>query len=160
MTHAPLWLSRPLLNVADIYQWGEAAGIKKMMPPEQLHMTVATVREPVSWESLEIRDDELIIPAGHKIVQIFGYTIKALTFGDPRVKQRHEEILARYPQMDYPLLRPHISLFKGGRMPRVEYEGKLVLGPEKLEKFDAAYANAKGVKHIKIADYLDARGLR
>ena len=155
MTEDTVWLSRPLRNIEDVYRWGGEAGIKKMMPPEQLHITLATVRTPVSWEGLDLFDDELIIPAGHKTVQIFAYTIKALTFSDPRIKTRHEQLLARFPQMDHPLLRPHVSLYKGGRMPKVGYEGELVFGPERLERFDAT--NTKGIKHIVIADYLAAR---
>ncbi len=32
--------------------------------------------------------------------------------------------------MDHPLLRPHVSLYKGGRMPdpSIPYEGELVFG--------------------------------
>lgn len=155
MTEAPVWLYRPLRNVDDVYRFGVDAGIKKMMPPEALHMTIATVRTPVSWDGIELLTDELVIPAGHKTVQIFAYTIKALTFGHPQVKARHEEILALFPQMDHPLLRPHVSLYKGGRMPKIGYEGELVFGPERMEEFDAG--NAKGIKHLVIADYLKNR---
>lgn len=152
MTTNPFWLSRPLLNVIDVYRWGEGAGINKMMPPDELHMTIATVREAVSWDSIELHQDELVIPAGPKPVQIFAYTIKALTFSDSRVAARHAEILARYPEMDHPVLRPHVSLYKGGRMPKTNYEGELVLGAERIEEFDVT--SNLGIKHIKISDYL------
>lgn len=152
MKEAPLWLSRPLINWIDVYRWGAEAGIKKMMPPDQLHLTLATVRAPVSWDGVELIENEIIIPAGHKSVQIFAWTIKALTFGHPEIKARHESLVARYPQMDHPLLRPHVSLYKGGRMPQNGYEGELVFGPERLEVFDAE--NYQGIKHVKLADYL------
>ena len=149
---APLWLSRPLLNWYDVYAFGIEAGVQKMMPPEALHMTLATVRQPVSWEGVQLETDELVIPAGHKAIQIFAYTIKALTFGHPRIKARHEQLLALYPEMDHPLLRPHVSLYKGGRMPKIGFPGELVFGAERLEEFDAE--NYKGIKHVKIADVL------
>lgn len=149
---SPVWIHRPLINIPNIYRWGVQAGIPKMMPPESLHMTLATVRQPVAWGDLELQNDELVIPAGFKAVQIFAYTIKALTFGDPRIKARHEELLARFPMMDHPLLRPHVSLYKGGRMPKIGYEGELVFGPERAEVFDAG--NAMGIKHVRIADHV------
>jgi hypothetical protein len=69
-----------------------------MMPPEQLHVTLATVRQPVEWahDDLELQADELTVPAGHKPVQIFGYTLKALAFSDPKHERRHEILLARF----------------------------------------------------------------
>lgn len=115
-------------------------------------MTLATVRTPVDWSGLEKRDDELVIPAGLKTVQIFAYTIKGLTFGHPAVKARHEELLAMFPEMDHPILRPHVSLYKGGRMPHAPYEGELVFGPERAEEFDLDRAH--GLKHVKVADVL------
>jgi hypothetical protein len=149
----PLWLHRPLLNWRDIYAWGLQQGVRKMMPPEQLHVTLATVRQPVEWadEDLELQTDELIVPAGHKPVQIFGYTAKALAFSNPCIERRHQALLARFPQMDHPMLRPHVTLFRGGKMPKGAYDGELVFGPEIADVFDEA--NARNIKHVRIDGY-------
>jgi hypothetical protein len=147
----PLWVYRPLLNWQDIYRWALEGGIKKMMPPDQLHLTLATVREPVDWSDLPLQDNELTIPAGFKSVQILGWTVKALTFGHPDIKTRHEELLARFPQMDHPLLRPHVSLFRGGKLPQHGYLGELVFGPEKATEFSEE--KGRNIKHVKLADY-------
>jgi hypothetical protein len=124
-----------------------------MMPPEQLHLTLATVREPVEWadEDLALDTGELTVPAGLKPVQIFGYMVKALAFSDLRVERRHEILLARFPQMDHPMLRPHVTLFRGGKMPKAAYHGELVFGPEVAEVFNEA--NARGIKHVRIDGY-------
>ena len=126
------------------------------MPADQLHMTLATVREPVDWSGLRPETDELVVPPGLKTVQIFAWTIKALTFGHPTINRRHEELLALFPAMDHPILRPHFSLYKGGRMPdpSIPYEGELVFGPERIEPFDAE--GGIGIKHVKVADILKA----
>ncbi len=149
----PLWLHRPLLNWRDIYAWGLEQGVRKMMPPEQLHVTLATVRQPVEWadDDLELQTDELTVPAGHKPVQIFGYTVKALAFSDLRIERRHEILLARFPQMDHSMLRPHVTLFRGGKMPKRAYHGELVFGPEIVEVFNEA--NARNIKHVRIDGY-------
>jgi hypothetical protein len=88
------------------------AGIKKMVPPDQLHVTVATVRQPVPWDDLEPHSDTLVVPAGPKVVQIFGYTLKGLAFEHPDLVSRHAELLQRFPQMDHPRIRPHVTLFR------------------------------------------------
>ena len=149
----PLWLHRRLLNWRDIYAWALEQGIRKMMPPDQLHVTLATVREPVEWSEndLEVQTDEITVPAGPKPVQIFGYTLKALAFSDPGIERRHAILLGRFPQMDHPTLRPHVTLFRGGKMPKGAYHGELVFGPEIAEVFDAA--NARSIKHVRIDGY-------
>jgi len=148
----PLWISRPLKNWQDICAWAQDAGIRKIIPPEHLHLTLATVREPVDHSRVTAQEDEIIIETGHMPVQIFAWTIKALTFTHPRLTERHAELLHAYPSMDHPDFRPHLSLYKGGRMPRTEYSGSLVFGPERILEFDAD--NSKGIKHAKVTDLL------
>jgi hypothetical protein len=124
-----------------------------MMPPEQIHVTLATVRQPVEWaeDDLELANNELVVPAGPKSVQIFGYTVKAIAFADPRIERRHEELLARFPQMDHPVMRPHVTLFRGGKMPKRPYHGELEFGPEIADVFDEA--RARNIKHVRIDGY-------
>lgn len=145
----PFWLHRPLINVQDIYHWAVEAGIKKMMSPDQLHITLCTVRSPVEWEGLELRDDTVEIEAGHKTVQIFGFTAKGLAFGSRVFKERHTELVEIFPGMDHPaLFRPHVTLYRGGKMPPTPYEGKLVFGPEVASEFREEAV--KNLKHHKI----------
>lgn len=144
----PLWVHRPLVNWQDVFRWAIEAGIKKLMPASELHVTLATVREPVDWEGLELLTDTLVVPAGLKTVQIFGFTSKALSFGHPDIKARHEELVNRFPQMDHPILRPHVTLFRGGKMPHLPYEGALIFGPEVASEFNEQ--KARDIKHIKI----------
>jgi len=144
-----LWLYRPLINWQDIYRWAIDQNIKKLMPPEQLHLTLATCRQPVDWSGLELRQDTLEIPEGHKVVQIFGYIAKGLAFGHPAIKERHTELARLFPTMDHPkLLRPHVTLMRGGKMPKAPYEGRLVLGPEVAEEFNETAV--KNLKHQKV----------
>lgn len=150
MTRSSLCLSRPLLNWIDAYRWLESEGIRKAIPPSDLHMTLATVRDEVDWSGLVPDDRELVVPAGQKSVQIFAYTIKGLTFGHPEVSRRHAELLSMFPTMDHPTLRPHVSLYKGGRMPGSCYPGELVFGPERAEEFDLSRAH--GIQHASVSD--------
>lgn len=152
MTRSSLCLQRPLLNWTPVLRFLADQGVRKTIPHDQLHLTLATVRDEVDWTGLEPESDELVIPAGAKSVQIFAYTIKALTFGHPRISARHEALKALFPTMDHPVLRPHVSLYKGGRMPHACYEGELVFGPERAEPFDLSRAH--GIQHASIDDQL------
>jgi hypothetical protein len=154
----PLWLYRPLLNIRPVLEFAQRVGVTKVMPPEHLHATLATVRPPCDWDDLALETDEIIIPAGMKKIQIFGFHAKGLTFGHERFSSRHAELARLYPAMDHAsLLRPHVTLYRGGKMPRgdVGYEGELVFGPEIAVEFDEV--EARGIKHVKLADYLNAR---
>lgn len=146
----PLWVHRPLVNWQDVFRWAIEAGIKKLMPASELHVTLATVREPVDWNGLELLTNTLTVPAGLKTVQIFGFTKKGLTFGHPEISARHAELVQRFPNIDHPILRPHVTLFQGGKLPHLPYEGELVFGPEVATTFDAE--KAKYIKHIVLKD--------
>jgi len=152
---APVWISRKLINTDDIYRWASGIGIKKMLPPEHLHLTLATVREPVDWSLVTLREDDLHLGPAKRPVQIFAWTIKALCVPDPLLDARHADLFAVYPQMDHPAFRPHISLFKGGRMPTATYDGPIALGPERIMEFNAD--NARGIKHMKVLDLLNEK---
>lgn len=148
------WLYRPLLNTQEVYQWASEIGIKKMMPANELHMTLATCRSPVDWNLITLQTNQLEIPAGYKTVQIFGYIAKAISFGHPAVKERHEELAALLPTMDHPtVLRPHVTLMRGGKMPREGYPGRLLFGPEVLEEFNERAV--KEIKHVLVRDMIE-----
>lgn len=149
-----LWLYRPLLNWQDVFEWGYETGIKKMMPPEELHLTIATCRTPVDWTNLVLKTDTLEVEAGYKPVQIFGFIAKAIAFGHPAVKERHKEVSALYPTMDHAsLLRPHVTIMRGGKMPRTGYEGRLVFGPEQAQEFNETAI--KEIKHVLVKNVVE-----
>lgn len=155
-TMLPVWLHRRVLNVEDVLAWLVDAGVPKCMPPDQIHFTQATIRASVDWSGIEPDTEDLLLPPGPKPTQIFASTIKALTFRHDRIAERHASLLERYPMIDHAVIRPHVSLYKGGRMPKGVYEGALHLGPEVLTAFDSD--NAMGIKHVRTTDALAILG--
>ncbi len=148
-----MWLHRPLVNTDDVFRWADSMGLKKLMPANELHLTLATCRTPVDWSLLELKTDTLVIPEGYKVVQIFGFIAKAIAFGHPAIKERHEELAALYPTMDHAaMLRPHVTLMRGGKMPRGGYEGQLVFGPEVVQEFNETAV--KEIKHVLVKDVI------
>jgi len=148
-----LWLRRPLLNAREIYEWALETGISKMMPAEELHLTLATCREPVDWSGLVLEEDTLEISEGPKPIQIFGFMSKAIAFSHERVSQRHETLAQQFPTMDHAQrTRPHVTLMRGGKMPRETYNGKLVFGPEIASEFNPV--SIREIKHVKVKNYI------
>lgn len=152
--HTPVWVHRRPLTLRPIYAWLDSLGIRKAMPPEELHLTLATVRVPVAWRDLKLRTDVLVIPEGPKRVEIFAYTIKALRLHHPALDARKAELVDLLGPVDHPHPRHHLSLYKGGRMPPadVPFTGELAFGPEEAEEFRAD--GGHGIKHVKVADVL------
>lgn len=146
-----LWLYRPLLNTDDVVEWAISAGIRKLYPLDELHMTLATVRVPVLWDQLVLSEDDLTIPFGEKPVQIIGFTCKAICFASEAVHERHRELAEQFPVMDHATgIRPHVTLYRGGKMPKVPYVGPLHFGPERATEFSEEMARSK--KHIDLRD--------
>ena len=147
-----LWLYRPLLNWQDIYAWAHSVGVKKIMPRETLHTTILTVHTPCELDDLDLLDNEIHVPAGLKTIQLFGWTVKALTFGHPEIKERHDELSILFPKNEHPILRPHVSLFRGGKMISECYEGALIFGPEIAKEFNGM--KGRRIKHVEVSDFI------
>lgn len=150
---APVWLSRPLLDPLPMFRWAEAAGVRKMLAPDHLHCTLATVRDPVDWKDLPLETEVIEIPAGQASLEIFGWTTKAFAFRHPDLDRRHGELARLFPSIDHPTLRAHMSLFKGGRMANLPFPGALRLGAERAVVFNDA--DAKGIKHVNVRNWLE-----
>jgi len=152
-TTKTLWLRRPLLNSREIFEWALNIGIAKLMPGDEFHLTLATCREPIDWSYLVLEEDTLEIPEGPKPIQIFGFMAKAIAFNHERVSQRHEVLAQQFPTMDHAQhTRPHVTLMRGGKMPREPYNGKLIFGPEVASEFNPT--SIREIKHVKVQDYI------
>lgn len=149
----PLWLYRPVLNTDDLIQWVYDNGAKKIIIPEQLHATIAVVRDPCAWPD-DLQTDTLNYQCGGHM-EIFGFTVKALAFDAAELRVRHRDMVERYPTMDHSgHFRPHVSLFRGGKMFKNPYEGSIILGPEQAKE----YSEEKGrnIEHIKVATLMSS----
>lgn len=146
---SPFWMFRPLLNPDDVYQWLISQKVKKAIPPDQLHLTLTTVRESADWSGIETHNDTIEVHQAEMPVQIFGWSMKAIAFEDQRIVDRIREMSVRFPSMDHArLARPHLSTHRGGILPKEPYTGKLVFGPEQIMEFNER--SARDIVHIKL----------
>lgn len=137
-----LYVSRKVLNIAEIAAWAKEQGITELA--EDLHVTVAYSRQAFDWikagnanEWGNDGKDQLVIPeGGPRAVEPLGGMSAVILFASSQLAWRHESIVRAGGSHDYPEFTPHISLSKASiDLAKVEpYRGRIVLGPEIFEE--------------------------
>lgn len=136
-----LYVSRPVVNVADLKAWAKAQGLPELQP--DLHVTIIYSQTPLDWLKIDgedwnqEKDGQIEIPPGGvRIVEPLGDRTAVLLFTSSRLSWRHEQIIRAGAEHGYDTYQPHISLTgEEVDLSKVEpYRGKIVLGPEKFEE--------------------------
>lgn len=136
----PLYIKRNVLNGQDLIDWGRSEGLTSMLAPEELHVTVAFIRDSVAHDSIELRTDELpLVHTTHNYRELvrFGSSM-SIKFWSPEIKFRNIEVFNHFG-LELPKLpmRPHIALtytnipVQFGHMR--PFTDVIVLGPEIAE---------------------------
>ncbi|MES3042684.1 DUF1073 domain-containing protein [Sphingomonas faeni] len=143
-TPRPLYVSRKVVNVADLKAWAKSQGLPELQG--DLHVTVAYSTTPVDWMKMTEYDgfgssDDgtlTLAPGGPRVVEPLGDRTAVLMFYSTRLGWRHEEMVRNGASWDFPDFTPHISLTgEPVDLTNVEpYRGKIVLGPEIFEVID------------------------
>lgn len=135
-----LYVSRPVLNRADLQAWADEQGLGELQP--DLHVTIAHSRQPIDWmtaqEDWPAGDNgELVIQAGGpRLVEPLGDRTAVLLFASSHLSYRHERIKQAGASWDYSDYQPHVSLTgEAVDLAGVEpYRGIIRLGPERFEE--------------------------
>lgn len=136
-----LYVSRKVVNAADLIAWAKAQGFKTTTPADELHVTVAYSRTPIDWMSVEEqfgadKDGRLTVAAGGpRVVEPLGDKgAVVLMFNSWELAYRHGVIRRAGASWDFPGYQPHITItYEAGDLDlaKVEpYRGPIVLGPE------------------------------
>lgn len=136
-----LYVSRKVVNAAEIIRWAKGQGLEATLPAEDMHVTIAFSRNPVDWFAVgsDWSGDEngnlRIKPGGPRTVERLGDgDAVALLFQNDDLRWRHERIIEAGASWDWPEYRPHITLSwqaEGVDVGALEpYTGPIVLGPE------------------------------
>lgn len=144
-----LYVSRKLLNAADVIAWAKKQGIETTVPADQMHVTVLYSREPVDWMKMgsadywtgDPKDQRAGIlrvgPGGPRMLDRFGSLSDAtvLLFNSAPLSWRHQDMIANGASSDYPDYAPHVTLSYSVPadvdLDDIEpYQGELVFGPE------------------------------
>lgn len=143
-TSSSLYVSRPVLNGAEIYRWAKENGIKGRVPAAELHITICYSRKPLDWMQVgEPWDSELTIAAGGpRRLECFKDSL-VIELSARSLKYRHQEIIEAGGSHDFGEYRPHLTIAQGyEKAPAgvTPFLGAIKLGPEIFEevKDDAA----------------------
>lgn len=138
-----LYVSRKVVNGADLIAWAKGQGFKTTQPASELHVTIAFSRKPVDW--MAVGDDWSsdadgllrVKPGGPRLVEPLGDKgAVVLLFRNDSLEYRHERIHSESvgAAWDFPEYQPHITITWDGAgidLAKVEpYQGPIVLGPE------------------------------
>lgn len=131
-----LYVSRKVINGADLIAWAKGQGFTSTLPAEDLHVTITFSRTPVDWMAMgSTWEDEVKIPrGGARLMEVFGEGAVVLLFKSNMLEWRHREMVEAGASWDHPEYQPHITISYDGApddLSKVEpYQGEIVLGPE------------------------------
>ncbi|WFU89473.1 DUF1073 domain-containing protein [Rhizobium sp. CC1099] len=134
-----LYVSRKVINAADIIAWAKGQGFKTTLAADDLHVTVIYSRTAVDWmkagQDYWNEDGTLVIPpGGPRVISKFDGGAVVLEFASASLSWRHMELKRIGAETSYPDYSPHVTITYEPRevdIDKVEpYRGKIVFGPE------------------------------
>jgi phage-related protein (TIGR01555 family) len=130
-----LYVSRKVVNAAELIAWAKGQGFKTTLPADDLHVTITFSRTPVDWMEMgSAWDDEVKIPrGGPRLMEKFGEA-RVLLFSSNMLNWRHAEMIEKGASWDHPEYQSHITISYDPDAPDLAdvepYQGEIVLGPE------------------------------
>lgn len=142
----PLYVSRKLLNGAELIAWAKANGFETTLPAADMHVTVLYSKQPVDPMKMgETWTDEeggglTVKPGGPRALERFDGGAVVLQFASWALQSRHEQMVREGASHDYPEYLPHVTLSYGAAdidlASIVPYPGELQFGPEIFAPID------------------------
>lgn len=139
-----LYVSRKVINGAEIIEWAKSQGFESTVSAADLHVTVAYSRNPVDWMKVgeswsgDGKGQLKIAPGGARLIDKFGEGAVVLLFNSSELAWRHVSIVEAGASWDWPDYQPHITFtYEPGSVDidKVEpYRGAIELGPEIFEE--------------------------
>lgn len=131
-----LYVSRDVLNGADIVAWAKGQGFTSTLPADDMHVTITFSRTPVDWMQMGStwEDEVKVARGGARLIDKFDGGAVVLLFASNMLKYRHDEMVDMGASWDHPDYQPHITISYDGApadLSKVEpYQGEIILGPE------------------------------
>lgn len=138
-----LYVSRKVLNAAEILKHYDDQGIEFLVNAGDMHVTVTYSRTPVDWMRMgESWSGELVVSAGGaRLMEVFGPNkdTAVLSFASSELVWRHDAMIEAGASWDWPEYQPHISVsyeFDGDIKAIEPWRGEIRLGPEIFEEIN------------------------
>lgn len=154
-----LYVSRELLNTDDITLWAASQGLKTMLFPNDLHVTVCYSKQPVTWD-IEKQNDVLVLPGLDELqedeqktfvreMEMFGKdkNILVLRFSSEELLERNQEFRDHGCSYDFPEYKSHLTISYNGADIDISdikpYTGRLEFGPEIYKEINTNWDGTK-----------------
>ena len=138
-----LYVYRKVVNANEIIKWAREQGIEKMLPAEELHVTIAYSKTPMDWTQIpedwsgDERGRIRVKPGSTRAFEEFGDGAKVLVFASSDLKWRNETITEAGASWDYDDYHSHITITYGDVPQGLElYQGPIILSPETFEEIN------------------------
>lgn len=137
-----LFVSRRVLNADAIRQWARGQGLKTMLGPEDLHVTVACSRLPVDWADMPQADGQGITVEGDRwryVARLGDDGALVLMMESEALRDRWQSFIDAGASWPFEGYRPHVTLtYQAGYVEDPwmvqPYMGQVILGPEEFQE--------------------------
>lgn len=145
----PMYVSRKVLNGADVHAWAVSQGFEHITPPDKMHVTVAYSRTPVVHETVGPDDGTVMAaPAGLALLGDKDDEAHVLHIEHPRLRTRFQHMLDHGASWDHDAshYRPHVTIsyrsqsIDHGKV--TPYRGEIHLGPERVEPLKSGWGGS------------------
>lgn len=147
-----LYVSRNLINAAELIAWAKGQGFETTVPADDLHVTITYSKTPVDWMKMgdnwssDQNGNLTIEPGGARLVEPLGDKgAVVLLFSSSHLSWRHQSMIEAGASHDFPDYQPHVTITYAGTavdLAQVEpYRGKLVFGPEIFAELDDGWSS-------------------
>lgn len=140
MNKKPLYVKRNVINGDDLINWARENGLKKILNPKEMHITVVYSKTPVDWEEMAYDPNNILFPSVQTELKLFGQNKEILVLalkGYSRLNASFEYYHERGCSFDYDEYQPHVTIdydFDGDVSMIKPYNGTLLLSKEIMEE--------------------------
>lgn len=131
----PLYVSRQVLNAADIRSWYAAQGVESLTPAADMHVTVTYSNQPVDWLKMGAswQAKMTVDEGGPRVMEKFGDAL-VLSFACGDLAWRHDQMVEAGASWDHDGYQPHVTISYAAASvdPATvkPWQGPIELGPE------------------------------
>lgn len=150
-----LYVSRNVLNAADIIAWAKTQRFVSTLQPHDMHVTVAYSVNRVDWRKTTPLTDNVTAVGGTRELRAFGKrkNVFVLVFDSPELSDRWQQFRDIGCSWDYDGYYPHITIsYKTSTLDIddiMPYRGKLILGPEIFKPISNSWQDTIKERKIK-----------
>ena len=153
-----LYVNRPLLNAGNLAAWARECGIKKLLPPGDMHVTVAFSKTPLAWADAGTGVSKVVAKGGARSVERLGNEgAVVLRFECPQLERDWRRILDAGASWDHPGYKPHVTFTMGDLdvdLDKLEpYDGPLEFGPEEWDEIGTRPADWAAKAKASLIEY-------